>query len=253
MPVLVLQSHAARVPMWIHRCTGSVRSWAETNGYAYRLLGDELFSGIPLQISLKAQSRLPAADLGRLLWIERLLAEWEQVIWIDSDVLVFDPEHFVIDLEARFLVCREILVRRQKGGAAPSVAVGSNPTCLMFQRNVPFLRRWIEAMEKHAARAPGLGDADFGREMLRRLAPSKGLPTIDTIGHFNAAILKDILGKGGPSLALMMKTSGVPFAAANLCSHYKVPNLTYTRIVDALMRDKGALVKGQLLRAAPAP
>ena len=251
--MLVFQSHSVKTPSWILRCTASVRAWADRNGYAYRLLGNELFEGIPAAISLKAQSMLPLADMGRLLWAERLLKEWDCVIWIDADVLVFDPSNFAVDTTLPHLVCREVLVRREKGAALPTVLLGSNPTVLMFQRGSSLPARWLGQMRKVAARRPGLGDADFGRELLRQIAPRGGLPAIRTVGHFNAAILKEIYGHEGPSIELMMKASGVPFAAANLCGHHKLPNDAYFRIIDRLIESGGAVVNDWLPRKATSP
>jgi hypothetical protein len=223
-----------------------VRAWAERNGFAYRLLGDELFAGVPIEISLKAQSRLPMADMGRLLWAERLLAEWDCVIWIDADVLVFDAENFVIDLGAPFLVCREVLMKND-AGRKPRAVIGHNPSVLMLKREGSrFLANWLAEIRRHAARAEGLGDADFGRETLRRIMKGDHDHVIATVGHFNAAVLKELHGHRGPVLGAMMKASGVPLAAANLCGHYPLPAAVYTRIVDRLQKNAGAVVNGLL-------
>lgn len=250
MKVLVYQSHAPRVPVWISRCTATVRAWAERNDFSYRLLGDELFAGVPIEISLKAQSRLPMADLGRLLWAKRLLAEWDCVIWIDADVLVFDPENLVVDLGAPYLLCRELLMKTDTGGK-PRAFVGHNPSVLMLTREGShFLTRWLTEIERHAARAAGLGDADLGREILRRIVKRDRIHAIETVGHFNVAVLKELHGRRGPVLSAMMQANGAPFAAANLCGHYPLPAAVYTRIVDRLMEDAGAVVNDLL--SAPA-
>ncbi len=242
MKVLVFQSHAVTVPGWILRCTASVRDWAGQSGYSYRLIGDELFEGIPLQLALKAQSRLPLADLGRLLWSERLLETWDCVVWIDLDVLVFDPANFAIDTESPYLVCQEILVRRERGKKTPTIRVSYNPTVLMFRRGTPFLRHWIDEIWRHAERVEGLGDADFGREMLRRISPRGRSPAIRTVGHFNAAILKELFGHKGPAIDFMMRANSTAFAAANLCGHHNIPSEAYASIIDKLLVNAGAVV-----------
>ena len=74
--VLVIQSAAEQAPAWQQRCMGSVQTWAASQGYAYRFLGDELFEQVPDWYMEKVRGRMPiAADLGRLQWIERLLSE----------------------------------------------------------------------------------------------------------------------------------------------------------------------------------
>ena len=97
-------------------------------------------------------------------------------------------------------------------------------------------------MEAHAARRPGLGDADFGRELLNRIAPRRSLREIASIGHFNAAVLKEIYGTPGPAIQLMMQTGGTRFAAANLCGHHGLPNATCLTIIERLMAASGDVV-----------
>jgi hypothetical protein len=246
MKVLVFQSHPRNAPPWIRRCAASVRGWTRQQDWQYRLLGDELFRGIPLAITLKAQSRLPLADLGRLLWTKRLLKDWDRVVWIDSDVLVFNPESFLIDLSQEHLVCREILIARGRGGGKLTAAKAYNPTVLMFSRQSAFLDEWLRGIERKASASKGLGDPDFGRDLLRRLSPRGGLPAVFSVGHFNAAILKEIHGHPGPAIGRMMEASGVPFAAANLCGHHKLPDETYLRIIDRLLESGGAVVNDHL-------
>jgi hypothetical protein len=242
MKVLVFQSHAKNAPLWIRRCTASVRDWARQQGWEYRLIGDELFRGIPLAVTLKAQSRLPLADLGRLLWTKRMLGDWERVVWIDSDVLVFDPKSFLIDMSQEHLVCREILVSRHKDGDKLTVESSYNPSVLMVGRESTLLDEWLGIIDRKASTSAGLGDADFGREILRKMSPRNALPAVLSVGHFNAAILKEIHGKTGPAITRMMQASGVPFAAANLCGHHQLPNDAYLRIIDRLLESSGAVV-----------
>jgi hypothetical protein len=247
MSALVYQSHSNRAPRWIRQCTATVRAWAAARGYRYRLLGDELFDGVGLEVALKARSMLPVADLGRLLWAERLLAENESVVWVDADVVVFDPERLAVDTNAPFLVCREVLVTRDKAGlSTPGVTIAYSPTVLFFRRGEPFLGRWIAAARKLADQRPQLGDAEFGRELLRKLARGKVLPAIKSVGHFNAAVLKEIYGHEGPATQLMMRASGTPFAAANLCGHYHMHGAVYLKIVEKLIATRGRVVNDAL-------
>jgi hypothetical protein len=240
--VIVFQSHAKNPPIWIRRCTLSVREWTKRLGWNYRLLGDELFRGVPLAISLKARSRLPLADLGRLLWAKRLLQDWDRVIWLDSDVLVFDPNSFGIATDNEDLVCREILIQRRVGSAEVDALFGHNPTALMFGRKSPLLDEWLQAIENHAARSPGFGDADFGREMLAGIARKRPLTAIESIGHFNAAILREIHGSSGAALRKLMECARAPLAAGNLCGHYRLPPKAYDRIIDRLIDSRGDIV-----------
>ena len=138
MRTLIFQSHAPKPPYWIERCTATVREWTAAKGYDYRLIGDELFEGTPPAIARKAPSVLPLTDLGRLLWTQRYLKEgYERVAWIDSDVVIFDPENFSIDSDSKHLVCREVMAKLDGGKLITTTAV--NPTITVFQAGSPLL------------------------------------------------------------------------------------------------------------------
>ena len=104
----------------------------------------------------------------------------------------------------------------------------------------------IQETRRIAAHRPTLGDADFGRELLKRLGRGRRIPAILSVGHFNAAVLKEIHGEPGAAIELVMKTNGVALAAANLCAHYKMPNAIYLRIVERLIETKGAIVNDRI-------
>jgi hypothetical protein len=72
-----------------------------------------------------------------------------------------------------------------------------------------------------------------------------------SVGHFNAAVLKEIYGLSGPAIGLMMRASSVRFAAANLCGHHNLPNKTYLRIIDRLLESAGGVVNDRLPRSHP--
>src|SRR5688500_106983 len=93
MRTLVLQSCSnSQRDTWIQDCLRSVSAWAQAKGYTYRHIGDELFTVVPDWYLRKVGARLPiAADYARLVFLQKALEEgFEQVIWLDADVLVFD-------------------------------------------------------------------------------------------------------------------------------------------------------------------
>ena len=89
---LILQSFTPPPwPAWRRRCIRSVERWAAGKGCTHRFIGDELFDPIPPAAREGCKgARLPLADIGRLMWLERLLAVgWRRVIWLDADILIF--------------------------------------------------------------------------------------------------------------------------------------------------------------------
>jgi hypothetical protein len=250
MRTLIFQSHAPKPPYWIERCTATVREWTDAKGYDYRLIGDELFEGTPPAIARKAPSVLPLTDLGRLLWTQRYLKEgYERVAWIDSDVVIFDPENFSIDSDSKHLVCREVMAKLDGGKLITTSAV--NPTITVFQAGSPLLDKWIDKALKIGERAKTLAPTAFGRDLLDSFT-GREFPAIKNVGHFSITILYEIAGEPlpiglpGERVAPMMRAAGIPFAAANLCGHHKTSPALYLKVVERLMETRGGVVNDKL-------
>ena len=82
----------------------SVEDWAESQGYAYQCIGDELFDWVAPDIRMKLQNRKPIlADIARLRWIEsELAARGGLVVWVDADTLAMDATWRVPDSQHTF-------------------------------------------------------------------------------------------------------------------------------------------------------
>ena len=78
------------------------------------------------------------ADLARLELAARFLAEgYERAVWIDADVLVFDPQRFEINVNNSFTVSREVCLYLEDGWC---IERGVNNSVAVFQRENTFLR-----------------------------------------------------------------------------------------------------------------
>ena len=73
-----------------------VRHWSAAKSFDYRFIDDQFFDLLPADYRKKAEGRLPVlSDLARLIMARNLILEgYEKTIWIDADVLIFDPEGF---------------------------------------------------------------------------------------------------------------------------------------------------------------
>ena len=110
MGTVVCQAYSSPtgVPPWIERCMDTVRGWAERSGFAYERSDDGLFDRVPPWFRERVGGEpVRMSDLARLLLARSLLARYERAVWVDADVVVFDPERFVLDAPDGYALCRE--------------------------------------------------------------------------------------------------------------------------------------------------
>ncbi len=214
--VMVLQSYKS--PPWAEwrsLCHSSVRTWSAAQGYTYRFIGDELFDSIPGEARLGCHNViLPLTDIGRLLWLEKLLAEgWDRMIWLDSDVLIFD-QTLRIEAEA---VGREVWIA--KGLREGFRAVQSVNNCILsIDAGSSLLPRMLK---ETLATAKGLSKPPhprtLGPDLLCRLHRDKTLPTAPDIAMASPAIIDALAVGDTPPLAAHHSVWNGTVRAANLC------------------------------------
>lgn len=214
--VLVLQSDKPPPrAAWRRLCLASARSWAAGQGYGYRFLGDELFDPIPENVRLACQDVvLPLTDIGRLLWLQKLLEEgWNRVIWLDADILIFGPD-LRIEAEA---VGREVWISKGlKEGFRAAESV--NNCVLSMTAKSPLLARLLDATLSEAAtfRAPP-HPRTLGPDLFRRLHRAQPLPVAADIAMASPPMIASFADGDPAALAAHHSVWKEPVRAANLC------------------------------------
>ena len=238
--VLVLQSDRPPPrPEWRRRCLASVEGWAAGQGYAYRLIGDELFDPIPDELERACVGvLLPLTDIGRLLWLQKLLREgWDRVIWLDADILIFDPS-LRLTGEA---VGREIWI--SKGRETGYRAAESVNNCVLsVAAQSPLRQRLLEATLAEAAsfRAAPHPRA-LGPDLFRRLHAADPLPVAPDIAMASPIMLAALAGGDPAPLAAHRAVWVGPVRAANLCGSLMEGDEQANRAVRRLLEAPNAL------------
>lgn len=222
MKTVVYQSYRTEsVPEWINRCQESVRDWASDKGFDYRFWGDEAFDLLPDDFRARAAGRLPIlSDLSRLLLARQLLTEgYGRTIWIDADVLIFNPDQLEITVTRDFSFCREIWVQEEPDGKLKVYRNVHNALCVFVEGN-SFLDFYIDACQRIVGQMEGeqgLVNQIIGPKLLTSLHNTLGYPLIETVGMLSPPVLRDIDRGGGAALDVLVREKSTPLYAANLC------------------------------------
>lgn len=243
---LILQSRdPAKAPTWIETCIASVRQWADLHGHDYRLLGNELFDPLPPGFAEAcAGQKLPMSDLARLLWCRALLDEgWDQVIWVDSDILVLDPAAFALDAAGAERLCRELWLWRAEGGELRARWAVNN--CVMSWRtNSTILPYYIHACGVLAAASEGPGTLGLGPAFLTRLDAAAPLPKLESVMTLSPLLMEAVLRGDRTLLANARTLWNAPIHAVHLCGSLSGeggpalnPVRHYDRVIAALQAD----------------
>jgi len=222
---LVIQSYrTTNVPDWINTCLGSVRSWSRQHAFDYRFVGDEIFDRLPDWYRHKTTGQPQiATDLGRLHLIQEALDEgFECAIWLDADVLIFDPDNFVVSQVSGFSFGREVWIQEDPKGALCAFRNVHNAYALFCADN-RFLAFYQYACEQIISRMnmgpdKGMLPQIVGPKLLTSLNNTLAFELTDSIAMLSPDVLHDILQNGGPALDLLRASQKTPPHGANLCA-----------------------------------
>lgn len=220
MDTLVYQSFRADdVPAWVTECLQSVERWARRQGFAYRLFDDRIFDYVPREIAPLASRHLCLlTDYARVAVAKELLSqEWERVVWIDADALVFDPAQLTIDLKSGYSFCREVWLDRFVLGA-PLFALNVNNSVSVFCRDQTIIDFYLQSARTLLQRGRNLEAATIGTSFLTQLRRIVEFPLLRSVGTFGPAMARCYLQGEDVVLREYLRHQGSIVSAMNLCN-----------------------------------
>jgi hypothetical protein len=266
LKTVVYQSYRTTgVPAWIERCMGTVRGWAASKNFEYVFIDDRLFDYAPRWYRERVGDQVQlVSDLARLVLAKEFLSgAFERSVWVDADVLVFDPARFEIGVSEEYAFCREVWVEKfslrgaARGGfrslRRPGVYCQRrvNNSVAVFARGNSLLDFYIHACERMVRGARGeISSLQVGTFFLTALHRKLPLPLLDDVGLFSPLVMRDIAAGGGPCLKVYAEEFGTPLRAANLCASYSgreydgvsVTQRMYDAVAETLLETRGGIV-----------
>jgi hypothetical protein len=220
---VVFQSYrTTRVAPWIARCLESVRAWAALNDFEYRFVDDRLFDYAPPWYRQKVANHvLLVSDLARLKLARELLASgYRRTIWVDADVLMFDPRPARFQLPSGYAFCREIWGWRGNDGYPLPPEERVNNSIFVFEPGNPMLDFFAHAMESAVANSPGPVSPVTSTLILTELNRRFGLPQLRHMGTLSPHTLAALATGDEAFLSPYMAKVGEPLVGANLCGSF---------------------------------
>ncbi|MBS0589961.1 MAG: hypothetical protein JSR65_04920 [Proteobacteria bacterium] len=258
MKTLVVQSYRTRdVAPWLNDCLRTVREWAALRGYTHEFLDDRFFDYSPAWVRDRCGAQvLPVTDIARLYLLrEKLRGEWDRVVWIDADVLVFDPDRFVLDEAAPYALCFEQTFSFQPDFGM-HIGEAINNAVMFFVGSHPLIDFWICAAEEtlRASEPDRIAATQVGTRFLSALGNAMPIRTMRNVGLFVPPLIRDIAAGGGVALDRWAERLRQPIAAANLCrsmqdrefSGATVGAAEMQKAVNRLLQTRGGVVNDRV-------
>lgn len=202
---------------WLQPCLDSLLYWAELNHFDYQFIGDELFYSMPSELLEKTyHQRVVATDLARLYALQNGLRQgYQTVIWCDADILIFNPELYVLP-KNDFALDREVWVQQDSVNRLKTYSKVHN-AFMMFRQGNSFLDFYADAAERLLRLNAGPMPPQFIRpKLLTALHNTVICPVLESAGMLSPLEIKDLLSGGGTALDLFRQKSTQAIYAANL-------------------------------------
>ncbi len=225
--------------------------------FTYRIMGDEFFDLVPDWYRRIARQRITVVtDLARLLLARQCLEEgFDRVVWIDSDVVVFNPRYLYLDPDLSYGYCREVWVEKDRFGRLNVTLKVNNSACLFGNDSVArtHLEDYIGACTSIMAGLTRVRDhTEVGTKFLTSQDRQRSLPILRGLGLINPIIMKALLTSDTEVLKLFMTWQDGPLHGVNLCNYFRArreggPGITdevYSAVLDKLMEREGHLLNG---------
>ena len=250
MRTIVHQSFRTQnVPSWIERCLASVRAWATAKDYEYRFIDDRLVDYVGQDFCARVQHNWRAiANLARLeLAREALCAGYQRAIWLDADVIVFDPERLAIDLTRGYAFCLEVWIEVRPDGSG-MVHRGVNNCSCVFAPDAADLDMLVSLIRHIVAHRQIKSNLTVGSYLLQALQPVLGFPLMTGVGLFSPWVVRGLAAGETRHVAAQARAFGYPVYAANLgaSSQGQIVETDYMRAIDVLLASRGDVVNRHL-------
>ena len=217
--VVVFQSAPNAIPDWMNLCMSTVQSWSGAQGIDYVQVGDEEFlSAAPPWIGENSKDWIhPVTDIARLICAQKLLHRYDFAIWIDADVIIFDPKNFEVPKPKEVAFVREFWIESTLEGSLRCLNNVSNYVCV-FRNQGDFISDYLKQAIALLQNSPGpYKQGIVGTSFLSRIVNPEKYELIERVANFSPLLIRALLTNEELTLNYFANNAGRSFVAANLC------------------------------------
>lgn len=257
MKTIVYQSYQGyETPDWLETCMETVKNWAKIKGYDYQRK-DNFFDYVPDWYIDKSQGKINViADLARLEIAKFFLNQgYEKTIWMDADIVIFDPHNLNIDTSEEYLVCREVWLDtaddKNFGEAEIFCREKVTNSLVCFTQNNTFLDFYIYATKSIVKNQQGrLSRLAVSTKFLSKLYEIMELPLFMNMGLFSPILMHAIVEDKREIIKLYQENLKCPIYASNLCFSFRntinkgimVTDQLFLDTIDKLIQTQGKII-----------
>ena len=231
------------IPGWVQRCLDSVRNWAGTHGHDYSLAGDEFYALCgPDYLARGRKNPQAITNLARLVATRNRLDDgYRQVIWMDADVFVFDPERLDLSFPAEALPTgyafgREVWLQHTPSGEIQVIGPMAHNAATYFTQATIDLDMLISLIRHIDAGRSIVSNFQVGVWLLRGLQYSLMFPTFSHVSVLSPDVLRAVAEQDETALRVYGRAYRYQSCAANLCFSLQEGNIPAALLVQAMDR-----------------
>jgi hypothetical protein len=160
-------------------------------------------------------------DLARLVKAQEYLnAGYQQVIWVDIDVIIVNTKKFRIKLEEGFCFCLEHWVGLNNKKQI-IISKNINNSLMVFKSHNTFLDYYVECCLNIVKRKTKLEKTSVGTDFLTKLYTLSPFKVLTNVGLFSPYFLYLYLSDVNLSNDLLKKYFPSDLYAVNLCNSFR--------------------------------
>jgi len=206
-------------------------------GFEYAFYGDEFYDLCgPEYLARVGGNPRSITNLARLEIARIKLAEgYDQVIWFDADVFVFDPDRLIVQTDAGYAFSREVWVTKAPDGSAHLAYTSLHNAAFIFTRQQNDLALFIHIIRHIVMTRAISSNYQVGVRLISGLAYSLDIPVITCVGMFSPDLIDAIADDRRGFMRAFARFHGHKMQAANL-GWSLAANFTEARMMTAMDR-----------------